>query len=384
MKKSYFVILSLVLSVSALWGQGSSVVLLHVKKDPQPKNSTANYQAKVENEDLDAVEFVPLYTPTQKSEKPQKTKLKLSAPLSVKDVNQKTDMRKKAYLKQLLSVSPRVSYGVSFERAYMSYQVPMIDQYLKDGLDAVIDQFPWIRSDKVTLKPSDPNREREMIKRGRMTAVAGLNLPVIFVDVEAGAGRFGESLITFKDVIPPWKLFNSNSAREMLLDKVSGAGSQTAVSLKAGLELERILPDRWKPELNYGNVKMGLGGTFYFLASYDESYRVGAEIIAPDTRQQLVNLFEPFSFIPQNAKDDAVDKIINHVETSLPAYFWIPVMRGIGYSGKAYLDLGSRLRISARYHRERTRGLQPTNVEWLLSGPAVKRSFFAISIETQI
>ena len=66
MKKSYFVILSLVLSVSALWGQGSSVVLLHVKKDPQPKNSTANYQAKVENEELDAVEFVPLYTPTQK------------------------------------------------------------------------------------------------------------------------------------------------------------------------------------------------------------------------------------------------------------------------------------------------------------------------------
>jgi hypothetical protein len=384
MKKTYIAFISLMLSVSAMWGQ--AVVLMHVKKKVENKIEKKQAQEPVytplaEDYQLEEPEFVSSYKPAKESKKLQKSKLKLSAPLAVKGINQKNDMRKKAYLKKILSVSPRVSYGIAFERSYMSYQVPMLDNYLSNSLNLIANQFPWISANKLTLPPSDPNREREMTKNGKMMATVGLNIPVAFIEVEAGAGRFSDPLLTFRDVLPPWNGFGPG---ENIGTKINGPGTQTALSVRLGIELERILPDRWKPELNLGSVKMGLGGNIYFLASYDASYRVGAELMGNDIEQRLQNLFTPMNFIPQNSKDQAVDKIITHFESTLPAYFWVPVMRGVGYTGKGYVDIGSRLRISARYHLERTRGVSPANAEWLLKGPNVKRSFFTISLETQI
>ena len=150
------------------------------------------------------------------------------------------------------------------------------------------------------------------------------------------------------------------------------------------VELERILPDHWQPKLTFGNVKMGLGGSAYYVLSYDESYRVGLEVIDPNAKERLEGLFDPILFVPQAAKTQAAEMIVGHVENSLPSYFWLPAMQGIGFSGRAYIDFGKRVRIAARYHHERTKGVQPTNAEWFFTGPTIKRSFFALCLETQI
>ena len=374
----FFTTLTLLFFLHNGMAQRSNVILMHIQSEEQTTNQQLETKVILPSEDVSTEKKTPNEASTILQAPPV-------SPIAVAGTNEAQKASRKAYLRKLLSISPRISYGVGFDRSVMNYNLPTLTPYIESAREKLNLQYSWIPWNKINLSPINTNREKELIKKGKMSATAGINLPVIFIDVEAGAGRFSNALLAFRDVFPPWKLFNKEETfRNLLLKRVSTPETQTAFTIKTGIELERVLPQRWQPNLDFGKIDMGLDGSFYYVLSYDDSYRVGLEAIDPNAQKRLEDLFEPVALIPHTVKEKAAQAIIGHVESSLPSYFWMPAMHGFGYSGKVYIDFGKRVRIAARYHREKTKGIQVTNSDWLFTGPTVKRSFFTVSLETQI
>ena len=378
----FFTTLTLLFFLHNGMAQRSNVILMHIQNEE-------NSSELITEKKIDTKVILPSESGSEAKTTPVETSTILQAPpvspIAVAGTNEAKKASRKAYLRKLLSVSPRISYGVGFDRSAMNYNLPNLAPFIESAKEKLNLQYSWIPWNQVDISPINTNRERELVKNGKMSATAGINLPVIFIDVEAGAGRFSNALLAFKDVFPPWKLFNKVETFEnIMLKRVTTPETQTAFTLKAGVELERILPQRWQPNIDFGKIDMGLDGSFYYVISYDDSYRIGLEAIDPNAQERLEHVFESVPLIPHTIKEKAAQSIIGHVESSLPSYFWLPAMHGFGYSGKVYVDFGKRVRIAARYHREKTKGIQPTNADWFFTGPTVKRSFFTVSLETQI
>ncbi|RMG29373.1 MAG: hypothetical protein D6730_04000 [Bacteroidetes bacterium] len=291
---------------------------------------------------------------------------------------------KRAWLKKLLQVSPRVNYGVGTFRASMAYHVPDLGASVSRAANELRGRFPWVPWSEVQLDFGDTYRQRQLQKPWKFFGTVGINLPLIFLDVETGSGRFSEPFITAAEVWPPWTLFRMDEVMNLLLKRVTTPEAKGALSLRAGVELERLLPDHWRPRLSFGPFATGIDVQAYYLLGLDFSYRVGLEVIDPRAVAHLQAAFDPIPFVPQKAKEEAAAAIVGHVEASLPTYFWAPATHGWGIGAEAFLDIGKKVRFHASYFHEQSQGMRLQAADWLLQGPGIQRQFFTIGITTQL
>ena len=291
---------------------------------------------------------------------------------------------KKAYLNKLTRVSLRVPYGLVSQESYMQYKVPDVTNALESAANELKSEYPWVPWGEISWDMGDPYRERRVSTQSQFFIRAGLNLPVIFVEIEGGAGRFSRAFLRPKDVLPPWKILDEQELTHLVTRRITTPKAKGAVTARVGVDLERITPDHLLPRLEFGNVAVGLDLSAYYLIGADFSYQVGLEIVDPNAADHLEGLFSRVPLISQNTKRQAAEAIVGHVESSMITYFWPPALQGFGFSGKAYIDLGQRLRIAARYHRERARGLRLKTNDWLFQGPVVNTQFLSFGIETQL
>lgn len=286
--------------------------------------------------------------------------------------------RNKAYKKKLLQVSPRVQFGVGNYYATMTYEVPNLGAEIASMTNDLKDQFPWVPWKNVTIEQGPLERTRSMQKNGELYGIYGMNLPAVFVDLEIGPGRFSRAAFGLGDIL------GKGSLGETVADQVTAPRTKRSYTLKLGAEVGRLLPDHLQPELDFGPVQIGVDGSLYYLIGVDFSYRIGTEIIDPSATTHLEEIFAPVPIISDRAKKDAAETIIGHIESGLPSYFWAPAFKGYGYTAKAYINIGERLRITGGYNFERSKGMTFDEAEWLQGGPIVKRKFYTFGIETQI
>lgn len=291
----------------------------------------------------------------------------------------------KVYLRKLIQVSPRVHYGFGNFQSTMSYRVPNLEAEIAEVANNLRTRFPWVPWKDITLgEEGDILRTRTMEKKGQFFGTVGLNIPIFFLDLEMGSGRFSESLFTTNEVWPPNKLFKMEEMISLMIKRASMPDAKASMTLRVGMELERLLPNPWRPRLTYKLVSAGLDVEGYFLIGGDFSYRPGIEVIDPNAVEHLKGLFSGIPIVPDNAKSEAAELIVRQVESSLPTYFWIPGLRGFGLKGEAFIDIGHRLRINVNYHHEWAKGLKIKKAEWLQEGPSIERTFLSIGITTQI
>lgn len=283
-----------------------------------------------------------------------------------------------------MKISPRVHYGTGFYQSAMTYQIPDITGSLEAAKTELHQDFPWVPWNKIDLQPYHTEKERALRKHGQFFGRAGLNLPLVFVDVEGGVGMFSESHITAEDATPLGKLFSEEKLKEIVIRQMTNPRPKGALTVRTGLELQRILPDQWLPRVRFGPFAAGLDGAGYFIFGTDMSYKTGVEIIDPAAREHLEELFDPIPLIPAKIKTEAANAIVTQVEAKIPTYFWPPALKGYGLSGKAYLDIGKSLRLSATYQYESLRGISFSGEEWLGEGPQVIRTFYSFGIESQL
>ncbi|MEL6671357.1 MAG: hypothetical protein AAFR61_04170 [Bacteroidota bacterium] len=288
------------------------------------------------------------------------------------------------YMKKLMRVSARVSYGIGQFESYMSYELPDISEDVNAVAQQLGATYAWVPWDKVQLQPTNLKREKSQRNLGQFYSNTGINLPIFFLDVETSIGRFSEPLIQFDEVWPPWKKANKEDMAYLLIKRAINPDAKGMINLKIGLESERLLPDHLQPRIRFGDVQVGLDVMAYYLIGADLSYNVGLEVINGNAQEHLMDVFEGVPLITNRMKEDAAQAIISQVESRLPSYFWPPALQGFGLGGKVYVDVGKRFRLAARYQSERTQGIKLETPEYSLQGPTVYRHFFSIGIESQL
>lgn len=293
--------------------------------------------------------------------------------------------RRKAYINKLSRVSVRAAYGFSSARSTMNYELPNLEATVANAANALKNQYAWVPWGQVDVPVGAPQRQRELNKNGQFFISAGLNIPLGFIEVEAGPGRFSQSAFALSDFMPPWEGLDMARTGELMMQRVASPEAKTAMTFRIGSELERLLPEHLLPKIRIGkSMSIGFDVSGYYLTSTDLSYRVGVEILDPQAVPHLEDLFSPIPLISDNTKTQAATAIVSHVESSLPTYFWLPALKGYGLGAKAYINLNHRLRFAARYHYEQTRGVQLEATDWMPRGPIVKTTFLSFGLETQI
>lgn len=293
--------------------------------------------------------------------------------------------RRKAYINKLSRVSVRAAYGFSSARSTMNYELPNLEATVASAANSLKSQYAWVPWGQVDVPVGAPQRQRELNKNGQFFISAGLNIPLGFIEVEAGPGRFSQSAFALSDFMPPWKGLDMARTGELMMQRVASPEAKTAMTFRIGSELERLLPEHLLPKIRLGqSMSIGFDVSGYYLTSTDMSYRVGVEILDPQAVPHLEDLFSPIPLISDNTKTQAATAIVSHVESSLPTYFWLPALKGYGFGAKAYINLNHRLRFAARYHYEQTRGVRLEATDWMPRGPVVKTTFLSFGLETQI
>ena len=291
---------------------------------------------------------------------------------------------KNHYFKKLLQVSPRVHYGFGNYGSRMSYEVPNIEFAVRSAINELKDKYPWAPWKNVSIQPDANIRERINEQRGKFFTTAGINLPLIYIDIEASVGRYSQPLVTMKEVWPPWKKVGEEGYGDLVAKRITTPRAKAAVTGRIGIELERLLPDHLSPRFQFGPVALGLDMSTYYVISADFSYRIGMESIAPDANTQIQKVFEPVPIISDEKKQEAAQALVGHIESKLPSYFWAPAMHGIGVSGKGYLDIGKRFRFAVNYHHEAMKGMKINQAEWLEPGPPVWTHFITFGIQSKL
>ena len=297
---------------------------------------------------------------------------------TVKAEKQVKKERMKAYKRKLLQVSPRVQFGIGNYFSTMTYETPNLGAEITHLTNDLKADFPWVPWKNVSIEQGPSTRTRTMQKNGEFYGIVGMNLPGIFVDMEIGPGRFSRASFSAGD------LFGEGNLAETVAGQIIAPETKRSFTMKIGADVGRVLPDHLLPELDFGPVDVGIDGSAYYLMGVDFSYRVGTEIIDPSATEHLEEIFEPVPIISDRAKKEAAETIIGHIESNLPTYFWAPAFKGYGYSIKAYIDIGERLRITGGYNFERAKGMSFEDADWLQAGPIVKRRFYSFGISTQI
>lgn len=293
--------------------------------------------------------------------------------------------RRKAYVNKLTRFSVRAAYGFGQYRSTMQYELPNLEATVAEAVNSLQSQYAWVPWGQVEVPTTAPQRERVLNKRGQFRIAAGLNVPLGFIEIEAGPGRFSESAYSLQDVWPPWQGLDMTRAGELMMQRVATPEAKTSMTLRMGTELERLLPEHLLPKLRLGKkLAMGFDASAYYLTGTDLSYRTGVELLDPHAVDHLQDLFDPIPLIPKATKTQAAEAIVAHVESSLPGYFWLPALRGYGLGAKAYVNLNPRLRFAARYQFERSQGLRLESTDWMPRGPVVSTTSFSFGIETQI
>lgn len=291
---------------------------------------------------------------------------------------------KKAYFAKLRKVSPRVSYGIGNFEASMRYKVPDVQQILAETANDLDSKYRWIPWNKIDVEPADPFRTKTLKKSGNFFLTTGLNLPIFFVDVEAGVGRFSEPLLTVSEVFPIRESVSSEGFGKLMLKRVTTPTTKGSVNLRVGVELERVLPDHLLPRLKFGMFAAGIDVGAYYLIGADFSYRAGFEVLGEEILGKIENALAPVPIISAQAKKDAANAILGHMESRTPAYLWVPAFQGYGLKGQVYFDIGQGLRIAGTYTQEKSFGLQLKGTDWLKQGPQIWRNFFTLGIESKL
>lgn len=299
-------------------------------------------------------------------------------------VEQKRRAQKMKYFYKLLSVSPRADFGIGFHHSRMTYQIPSLNNQVQEVQNELKGQYPWVPWKDVEIENGNPERTRSLRKGGEFYFTGGLNLPVIFIEVEAGIGKFSDPFLTIDKVFPPWKLTKKDEIEDILVDRILSTDPKASFNLRIGGELERLLPEYWQPRMKVGFVEIGLDASAYFTLGFDMSYRPGVELIAPEATNSLESAFQPIPVISDNMKSDAARAIINRIEQKIPTYLWAPASRGYGIGTEAYVNLGRSMRLSIHYRHERSRGLRLNELNWMMRGPKLKRDYLTIGIHTRI
>lgn len=291
---------------------------------------------------------------------------------------------KKAYFAKLRKVSPRVSYGIGNFEASMRYRVPDVQGILAETANDLDSKYRWVPWNKIEIEPSEPFRTKTLKKSGNFFLTTGINLPLFFVDVEAGVGRFSEPLLTVSEVFPLSESVSSEGFGNLLIKRVTTPTAKASVNLRVGLELERVLPDHLLPRLEFGMFAAGVDVGAYYLIGADFSYRAGFEVLGDEILEKIESAFDPIPIISDQAKKDAAYAILGHMESRTPAYLWVPAFQGYGLKGQVYLDIGQGLRIAGTYTHEKSFGLKLKNTDWLKQGPQIWRNFFTLGIESKL
>lgn len=286
----------------------------------------------------------------------------------------------RAYVQKLLLVSPRTNFGVGTFHTQMTYFVPDLGAFVEDAARDLKGTFPWVPWNEVQVDVGNVNRTRSLRKPWTFYGTVGVNLPFVFIDLEAGAGRFSQPFLMVEDVMPPWRLFGLDALIDLVGKRIATPGEKGSLTLRLGAELERLLPDPYLPRLRLGGMEAGLDLQGYFLLGADLSYRTGLEVVEPRALARLAEVLDPVPLVPQNIKSDAAEAILKHVEAALPTYFWAPIFKGWGLGAEAYLDLNGRLRVHGSFQLEQARGLKVEGADWLQAGPSMYRTFFTIGV----
>ncbi|MEM6800934.1 MAG: hypothetical protein AAF696_05990 [Bacteroidota bacterium] len=290
---------------------------------------------------------------------------------------------KKAYFAKLRKVSPRVSYGIGSFESRIRYRVPDIQNALIGAANDLDNQYRWIPWNQLELQPEDPYRTKSLKKSGNFYFTGGINLPLFFLDIEAGVGRFSEPLITLDEIFPLGESLSQEGFASLLLKRITTPSTKGSINFRLGLELERVLPDHLLPRLSFKHFAIGIDAGAYYLIGADFSYRVGFEVLGEETLAKIENVFEPIPFVPAETKRKAATALLGQIESRIPAYPWAPAFQGYGLKGQIYLDIGKGLRIAGTYTHEKSFGLNLKSAEWLNQGPEIWRSFFTLGIESK-
>ena len=291
---------------------------------------------------------------------------------------------KTRYIKKLTQVSPRVHYGIGNYFARMNYEVPNIDFAVSSAINDLKSKYPWAPWNKVSVQPDATVRDKMNDQKGKFFTTAGINLPIIFIDIEASVGRYSQPLVTLKEVWPPWKKAGEEGYSALLAKRITTPRAKAAVTGRAGIELERLLPDHLIPRFQFGPAALGMDMSTYYVISADFSYRIGLESIAPDAAKQIQKVFDPVPLISDEKKHEAAQALVGHIESKIPSYFWAPAMHGMGVSGKVYLDIGRRFRFAVNYHHEAMKGMKINQAEWLEPGPHIWTRFITFGIQSKL
>ncbi|MEL6252480.1 MAG: hypothetical protein AAFR87_10765 [Bacteroidota bacterium] len=289
---------------------------------------------------------------------------------------------KKVWFAKLRKVSPRVSYGIGTFESSMRYKVPDLQNALIGAGNDLDNKYRWIPWNQIELQPTDPYRTKTLRKSGNFYFTGGINLPVFFLDIEAGVGRFSEPLLTVKEIFPLGETVSKEGFGELLLKRVTTPSKRGTLNMRLGIEAERVLPDHLLPRLEYGPFAIGIDAGAYYLLGADFSYRVGFEVVGEEAYEKITGVFDPIPLVPNNIKEEAITALLGHIESRIPAYPWAPAFQGYGLKGQVYLDIGKGLRIAGTYTHEKAFGLKLKG-EWLNPGPQIWRNFFTIGIESK-
>lgn len=288
------------------------------------------------------------------------------------------------YMSKLLQVSPRIHFGIGSFQSTMTYNMPDLSELVDNSLGSLQNTYPWVPWKNISVAPEAGTRTRMQQQAGKFFGTFGLNLPFIFMDLEVGAGRFAQPTLTFGDIWPPGELFRLQQLTNLVIDRITASKPKRSATLRIGIEGERLIPEAMLPRVEFKNMALGLDISLYSLLGVDMSYRPGAEMMGENAAESLENSFASIPLVGDETKRLAAEAIMAQIEESLPLYLWIPAMKGIGFSAKAYLDLGAHTRFVLQYHQENSKGLKVSNEDWLQSGPALKRTFFTFGISTQL
>ncbi|MEM7367501.1 MAG: hypothetical protein AAF587_02800 [Bacteroidota bacterium] len=291
---------------------------------------------------------------------------------------------KAIYMRKLLQVSPRISYGVGSFKSTMTYDLPNLSNALGNTVNNLQEKYPWVPWKQVTVIPTEGTRTRTVRQQGKFFGTVGMNLPVVFVEIEAGGGRFTQPALTLKDLWPPNELFQLERLTSLMVDRVTQSKPQRAANLRIGIDAERLIPAAYLPRKEFKRTAIGLDASAYYLLGVDLSYKSGIELLGEHAAEKMVESFGSIPLVSETVKMQAAQSMIRQIEQSLPAYLWPPAMQGFGLVGKAYWDLGTHTRIVLQYHFEHTKGLSFTDGDFLQQGPALRRTFLTFGITTQL
>ncbi|MEM7657655.1 MAG: hypothetical protein AAF399_16105 [Bacteroidota bacterium] len=291
-----------------------------------------------------------------------------------------------SHIKQLLQISPRFQYGIGSYWANMTYPQPDLTVPVDNALSSLQGRFPWVPWSELDLVEGDPMpRERKFQTHGKFFGVAGVNLPVIFIELEAGSGRFQQPQLSLGDFWPISQGFSLRNLGELMVERVSkGKPSNGAATLRIGVDLERLLPEHKQLKWQRNRLALGLDASVYYFGGVDLSYRPGVELLNQDFAEKVEALLDPIPLVSATKKAEASEAITQQIDQHLPAYFWVPALRGVGFIGRTYLDVGRFFRFQVAFHYERGRGLKLPNSEWLQAGPVVNRRFLTLSVSRQL